>query len=83
VAVVEVGLGGRLDATNVLDPLVSGVTNVGSTTPSTWATLEEIAFEKAGIFKPGVPALVGAREPEAPLECSGAARRRSARRWWC
>jgi dihydrofolate synthase / folylpolyglutamate synthase len=67
VAVVEVGLGGRLDATNVLDPLVSAVTGVGiDHTEYLGSTLEEIAAEKAGIFKPGVPALVGERA-EAPL----------------
>lgn len=63
VAVVEVGLGGRLDATNVLSPLATAVTNVGiDHTEYLGSTLEEIAAEKAGIFKPGVPALVGERE---------------------
>lgn len=68
VAVVEVGLGGRLDSTNVVLPLATAVTNVGRDhTEYLGDSLEEIAFEKAGIFKPGVPALVGEREA-GPLE---------------
>ncbi len=63
VAVIETGLGGRLDATNVLMPLVAGVTNIQiDHVEYLGATREEIAFEKAGIFKRGVPAIVG--EPE-------------------
>ncbi|HEY3286837.1 MAG TPA: folylpolyglutamate synthase/dihydrofolate synthase family protein [Gemmatimonadaceae bacterium] len=63
VAVIETGLGGRLDATNVLRPLVAGVTNIQiDHVEYLGATREEIAFEKAGIFKAGVPAIVG--EPE-------------------
>lgn len=65
-AVVETGLGGRLDATNVLTPLVSGVTNIQiDHVEYLGATREEIAFEKAGIFKSGVPAIVG--EPDAAI----------------
>jgi len=63
VAVIETGLGGRLDATNVLRPLVAGVTNIQiDHVEYLGATREEIAYEKAGIFKAGVPAIVG--EPE-------------------
>ncbi|MBI2408478.1 MAG: bifunctional folylpolyglutamate synthase/dihydrofolate synthase [Gemmatimonadetes bacterium] len=63
IAVIETGLGGRLDATNVLRPLVAGVTNIQiDHVEYLGATREEIAFEKAGIFKPGIPAIVG--EPE-------------------
>lgn len=66
VAVVETGLGGRLDATNVLLPLVAGVTNIQiDHVEYLGATREEIAFEKAGIFKRGVPAIVG--EPDADI----------------
>jgi dihydrofolate synthase / folylpolyglutamate synthase len=62
--VLEVGLGGRLDATNVVLPLAVAVTGVAlDHTDLLGATLEEIAAEKAGIFKPGVPALVGERAP--------------------
>ncbi|HEV2130617.1 MAG TPA: Mur ligase family protein, partial [Longimicrobiaceae bacterium] len=64
-AVVEVGLGGRLDATNVLSPLVTAVTNVAlDHTEYLGDSLAQIAAEKAGIFRAGVPALTGEREPE-------------------
>jgi dihydrofolate synthase/folylpolyglutamate synthase len=64
VAVIETGLGGRLDATNVISPLVAGVTNIQiDHVEYLGATREEIAFEKAGIFKRGVPAIVGEPEP--------------------
>lgn len=60
IAVVEVGLGGRLDATNILRPILSIVTNIGlDHTEYLGETLEAIAGEKAGIFKNGVPAVVG------------------------
>ncbi len=64
IAVIEVGLGGRLDSTNVITPLASGVTHIA------WDhmkylgnTLEAIAREKAGIAKPGVPFIIGERDP--------------------
>ncbi|HEX8696147.1 MAG TPA: folylpolyglutamate synthase/dihydrofolate synthase family protein [Longimicrobium sp.] len=67
VAVVEVGLGGRLDSTNVVAPEAVAVTNVARDhVEYLGETLEEIAAEKAGIFKPGVPALTGEAAP-APL----------------
>jgi dihydrofolate synthase / folylpolyglutamate synthase len=60
VAVVEVGIGGRLDATNVLEPEVSVVTNVAADHLDVLGpTLEDVAREKAGIFRKGQPALVG------------------------
>jgi dihydrofolate synthase/folylpolyglutamate synthase len=60
VAIIETGLGGRLDATNVITPLVAGVASIGiDHVEYLGATREEIAFEKAGIFKRGVPAIVG------------------------
>jgi dihydrofolate synthase/folylpolyglutamate synthase len=60
VAVVEVGLGGRLDATNVLTPLAAGVTAIGVDHAELLGdTREIIAGEKAGIFKRGVPAVLG------------------------
>lgn len=60
VVVVEVGLGGRLDATNVVDPEVCAITNVAyDHAQYLGETLEEIATEKAGILKAGVPAVVG------------------------
>jgi dihydrofolate synthase / folylpolyglutamate synthase len=64
VAVIEAGLGGRLDSTNVLTPLVAGVTSIGlDHTEYLGTTLEEIAAEKAGIFKRGRPAVIGERDP--------------------
>ena len=60
VAVVETGLGGRLDATNVVIPLVAGVTSIGMDHEEhLGTTLEQIAAEKAGIFKSGRPAVIG------------------------
>ena len=59
-AVVEVGLGGRLDATNVLQPLAAAITTVAlDHTEYLGESLEQIAREKAGILKPGVPAVTG------------------------
>jgi dihydrofolate synthase/folylpolyglutamate synthase len=66
VAVIETGLGGRLDATNVVDPMVAGVSGIGVDHVE-WlgATREAIAPEKAGIFKAGRPAVIG--EPDAGI----------------
>jgi dihydrofolate synthase/folylpolyglutamate synthase len=59
-ALIEVGLGGRLDSTNVISPEVSVITNIDlEHTKYLGDTLEEIAFEKAGILKPGVPVVIG------------------------
>lgn len=60
VMVIEVGLGGRLDATNVVEPAVTAITSIGlDHVEQLGGTLDSIAREKAGIFKPGVPAVVG------------------------
>lgn len=60
IAVLEVGMGGRLDATNVVTPLVSVITTVGRDHQEFLGpTLTDIAFEKAGIIKPGVPVVCG------------------------
>ena len=65
VAVLETGLGGRLDSTNVVRPLVAGVTSIGiDHTEFLGNTREEIAYEKAGIFKAGIPAVIGERDRE-------------------
>jgi dihydrofolate synthase/folylpolyglutamate synthase len=64
--VAEVGLGGRFDATNVLTPMVSVITNIDFDHQAFLGnTLEQIAFEKAGIVKPGVPVVTAANRPEA------------------
>ncbi len=66
VAVVEVGLGGRLDATNICNPTVCAITNISMDhTAILGNSLDEIAREKAGILKTGVPAVVGPQPPEA------------------
>ena len=65
IAVVEVGLGGRLDATNVVDPVATAITNVGHDhSEYLGSTLREIAREKAGILKPSAPAVTAAAERE-------------------
>ena len=65
IAVIEVGLGGRLDSTNIITPLVSVITNISYDHMALLGdTLEKIAGEKAGIIKPGVPAVVGTRDAE-------------------
>ncbi|WP_262150518.1 bifunctional folylpolyglutamate synthase/dihydrofolate synthase [Chryseobacterium foetidum] len=59
-AIIEVGLGGRLDSTNIIKPLVSAITNVQLDHQNILGdTIEEIAFEKAGIIKPNVPIVSG------------------------
>jgi dihydrofolate synthase/folylpolyglutamate synthase len=66
IGVIEVGLGGRFDATNVLTPLVAGITTIGlDHQEHLGGTVEAIAFEKAGIIKPGVPVVTGRLRPEA------------------
>lgn len=65
IAVVEVGLGGRLDSTNILTPLLSVITNIGiDHTEFLGDTLAQIAAEKAGIMKPHVPCVIGETHPE-------------------
>jgi len=65
IAVIETGLGGRLDSTNVITPILSIITNIGlEHCEHLGYTLEAIAGEKAGIIKPGVPAVVGEFTPE-------------------
>jgi dihydrofolate synthase/folylpolyglutamate synthase len=63
---VEVGMGGRLDSTNVLLPLAAAITNIGlDHTRYLGDTLEQIAFEKAGIIKPRIPVVVAETTPPA------------------
>jgi len=68
IAVIEVGLGGRLDSTNIITPLVSVITNIGlDHTQFLGETLVEIAFEKAGIIKSGIPVVIGEKQEETSL----------------
>ena len=77
VAVLEVGLGGRLDATNVVTPDAAGITSIGLDHQQYLGdTTEAIAIEKAGIFKPGVPAAIG--EPDQAIRAQLAALARAA-----
>ncbi len=70
VAVIEVGLGGRLDATNIITPLVSAITHIHyDHTGHLGKTLAGIATEKAGIQKPGVACIVGRMPQEAAAVC--------------
>lgn len=65
IAVIEVGLGGRLDSTNVISPVVSAITNIGWDHMQLLGdSLEAIAMEKAGIIKEGIPVVVGEERPE-------------------
>jgi dihydrofolate synthase/folylpolyglutamate synthase len=79
VAVLEVGMGGRFDATNVVRPLVSVITTIAlDHEKHLGSTLAKIAFEKAGIIKPGVPVVSGVRGGEALREIRRVAREREA-----
>lgn len=65
IAVIEVGMGGRLDSTNVITPLLSVITNIGfDHTQFLGDTLDKIAGEKAGIIKPEIPVVIGQTQPE-------------------
>lgn len=65
VAVIEVGLGGRLDSTNIINPILSVITNIGfDHTDLLGDTLPKIASEKAGIIKPDTPVVVSKYQPE-------------------
>ncbi len=65
IAVIEVGLGGRLDSTNIINPLVTVITNIGyDHTQFLGNSLPEIAYEKAGIIKPSVPVVIGEKNQE-------------------
>src|SRR6188768_4106232 len=65
IAVVEVGLGGRFDSTNIITPELSVITNIGWDHMNILGdSLEKIAFEKAGIIKPGIPVVIGETLPE-------------------
>jgi dihydrofolate synthase / folylpolyglutamate synthase len=65
VAIIEVGLGGRLDSTNIITPEISVITNIGlDHTTLLGDTIEKIAYEKAGIIKDGIPVVIGTRQED-------------------
>ncbi|MBL0173933.1 MAG: bifunctional folylpolyglutamate synthase/dihydrofolate synthase [Ignavibacteria bacterium] len=79
VAVIETGLGGRLDSTNVIEPRVTVITSVGMEhTDLLGCTLAEIAGEKAGIIKDGIPVVSGVTQREARVVIARAASERNA-----
>ena len=79
IAVIEVGLGGRLDATNVITPVVSIITSISfDHTRILGNSLSEIAYEKGGIIKPGVPLVSYPQPPEAEKVLKGLAEERDA-----
>ena len=68
VAIIEVGLGGRLDSTNIITPLVSVITNISYDHKDLLGdTLPQIAFEKAGIIKTKIPVVVSQRQKEVEM----------------
>ncbi len=83
IAVIETGLGGRLDSTNVVTPVLSLITNISFDHREILGdTLPAIAAEKAGIIKPGVPVVVGEHQPEvADVFRQTAAERSAPLRW--
>jgi len=79
VAIIETGLGGRLDSTNVITPIAAGVASIGlDHTEYLGSTLDEIATEKAGIFKPGRPAVIGELDAHVRAVLASEARRHGA-----
>lgn len=76
IAVIETGLGGRLDSTNIITPELSVITNIGWDHMQILGdTLPKIASEKAGIIKPGVPVVIGETQPEVADVFEESARR--------
>lgn len=75
-AVIEVGMGGRLDSTNIISPILSVITNIDyDHTQFLGTTLAEIASEKAGVIKPSIPVVVGETNPETAMVFIEKARR--------
>jgi len=65
IAIIEVGLGGRLDSTNIISPLLSVITNISKDhTAMLGSNLQQIAIEKAGIIKSGIPVVIGEKQQE-------------------
>lgn len=80
VAIIEVGLGGLLDSTNVITPILSAITTIGlDHTDILGATIEEIAYQKAGIIKPSVPLVTGNILPQAQQVIEAVAQKNQAK----
>ena len=83
VAVIEVGLGGRLDATNIITPILSVITNIGLDHQQILGeTVEDIAVEKAGIIKQNVPVVIGMRQEETNKLFDDVADEKNAEIFW-
>ena len=68
IAIIEVGMGGRLDCTNIISPILSVITNIGlDHTQFLGTSIEQIAMEKAGIIKKAVPVVIGETTPETRM----------------
>jgi dihydrofolate synthase / folylpolyglutamate synthase len=79
IAIVEVGLGGRLDSTNIISPILSVITNIGWDHMNILGdSLEKIAFEKAGIIKAGTPVVIGETRTETASVFAAAAAEKNA-----
>eukprot|EP01089_Gocevia_fonbrunei_P006742 TRINITY_DN1767_c0_g1_i1.p1 TRINITY_DN1767_c0_g1~~TRINITY_DN1767_c0_g1_i1.p1 ORF type:complete len:404 (+),score=75.08 TRINITY_DN1767_c0_g1_i1:433-1644(+) len=80
IAIVEVGLGGRLDSTNIIIPEVSLITNIGyDHVEMLGDTIAKIAFEKAGIIKPGIPVVISELQEETATVFNNIARERGSK----
>lgn len=80
IAIIEVGLGGRLDSTNIIVPQVSLITNIGYDHVDILGdTLAKIAYEKAGIIKPGVPVVISEFQEETAVVFNAVAQERNAK----
>lgn len=78
-AVIETGMGGRLDSTNIIEPIVCGITNIGMDhTDVLGDTLEQIASEKAGIMKEFVPVVIGEKQKDLSTVFKGFAKKQKA-----
>lgn len=83
IAVIETGLGGRLDSTNIITPLLSVITNISKDhTNLLGDTLGRIALEKAGIIKPGVPVIIGETHPQTEQIFRGKAEENRSTAWF-
>jgi dihydrofolate synthase / folylpolyglutamate synthase len=79
IAVIETGLGGRLDSTNVISPEITAITNIGYDHMNLLGdTLEKIAAEKAGIIKEGIPVILGEMKPNARSVIESTAKEKNA-----
>lgn len=82
IAIVETGMGGRLDSTNIISPILSVITNIGMDhTRFLGDSLSKIAMEKAGIIKQNTPLVIGEYHPETFPVFEAVARKKSARCW--